>query len=585
MRQRLVYIVLFFIISISAFLRIYQLGNVPSSPDWDEVALGYNAYSIVQTGRDEYGEFLPIILRSFDDYKPALYAYLVIPFIKLFDLTVFAVRLPSAMFGILTVIATYFLVKEIFAINNKFKITNSKQIQPFDFAQGKNLNDQNSKHWQLEIIALLSAGLLAISPWHIQFSRIAFEANVGLAFNVFAVLFFLWGLKRPWFLALSSIVMAVNLYAYQSEKVFTPLLLLALVIIFRKTLFLVSKKYIAMAVILGLFVSLPIIHYTLTNKEALSRAEGVSIFADKTQFLKENAQRLIQDKEKNDYLGVVLDNRRITYFKTVVSGYLSHFDLNWLFIRGDIARHHVPNMALLYLWELPFLIIGIYALIFRNFPKRTKALIITWLLIAPVPASITSGVPHAIRAINLLPTFQIFTAIGLLAAIASISNIKYKILKIQIKYLIFTMYFLFLIFNFSYYINQYFFQQNYFYSADWQYGYEEAIRTIQEVGWKYRKIVVSNEPYLDQSYMFFLFYLKYPPSEYQKGSGTLSGGFRETHKFGKFEFRSINWDMEEKDKSILYMGKPDDFPINIHLVKSVSFLNGEEAIKIVEPRE
>src|SRR3989344_8827227 len=143
--------ILFFIIIIAAVLRLWYIGNIPPSPNWDEVALGYNAYSIMLTGRDEYGEYLPIILRSYDDYKPALYAYFVIPFIKILGLEVFAVRLPSALFGILAVLATYFLVKEIFSDRR---------------------------------IAFLSSFLLAISPWHIQFSRIAFESNVGLAFNI-----------------------------------------------------------------------------------------------------------------------------------------------------------------------------------------------------------------------------------------------------------------------------------------------------------------------------------------------------------------------------------------------------------------
>ena len=78
------------IIIVASILRLWQLSKVPSSPDWDEVALGYNAYSIMQTGRDEYGKFLPIILRSFDDYKPALYAYLAMPTISIFGLSVFS---------------------------------------------------------------------------------------------------------------------------------------------------------------------------------------------------------------------------------------------------------------------------------------------------------------------------------------------------------------------------------------------------------------------------------------------------------------------------------------------------------------
>src|SRR3989344_6455628 len=102
------------IVIIAIVLRFWQLGNVPPSPDWDEASLGYNAYSIMTTGRDEYGEFLPVILRSFDDYKPGLYAYLIIPFIKLIDLNIIAVRLPAATFGVFAVLGTYLLLKELF---------------------------------------------------------------------------------------------------------------------------------------------------------------------------------------------------------------------------------------------------------------------------------------------------------------------------------------------------------------------------------------------------------------------------------------------------------------------------------------
>src|SRR5579872_6857837 len=94
-------LVLVLIVFIACLLRFWQLGNTPSSPDWDEVALGYNAYSISETGRDEYGAFLPVVMRSFNDYKPALYSYLIIPVIKTFGLSVFSIRVPSALFGVL----------------------------------------------------------------------------------------------------------------------------------------------------------------------------------------------------------------------------------------------------------------------------------------------------------------------------------------------------------------------------------------------------------------------------------------------------------------------------------------------------
>ena len=142
------------------------------------------------------------------------------------------------------------------------------------------------------------------------------------------------------------------------------------------------------------------------NRAALLRVTGTSIFSYQKELLKTDIQKLEHDRLNNDKLGLILDNRRITYAKTIVAGYISHFDPNWLFVKGDIARHHAPNMGLLYLFEFPFLFIGIYGLIFGKFDKKAKLLIFSWFLIAPIPASITSGVPHAVRTLNFYQHFR-----------------------------------------------------------------------------------------------------------------------------------------------------------------------------------
>ncbi len=547
------------VLLIGAILRFSQLGDVPISPDWDEVALGYNAYSIIHTGRDEYGEFLPIVLRSFDDYKPALYSYLAIPPILVFGLNVFAVRFVSAFLGVLTILAVYFLMVELFRKNNL-----KTEIKGFAID-----------------IPLLSSFLLAISPWHIQFSRIAFESNVGLAFNVFTALFFLKGLKKPFYLTLSAVFAALSIYVYQSEKVFTPLLVFAMAVIFRKELLSLPKKYIASAILVGLILTAPMLSYTITNKGALGRAKGVSIFSSSNHLLQENAKRLLVDKENSDILGLIVDNRRVLFAREVISGYLSHFDLNWLFIRGDISRHHAPNMGLMYLFELPFLLIGIYMLIFGPFSKKTKLFIFSWFLIVPIPASITSGVPHAVRTLNFLPTFQIFTAIGILASLNFVLSIKYRVLRIRIAKLFAICYLLFAMFNFIYYLNQYFVQQNYFNALDWQYGYEETVAQVQKYERDYENVLVSNQAPMDQSYMFFLFYLKYPPELYQEQSGEASGGFAENHTFGKFEFRPINWDEDRKLGDTLFVGRALDFPENSGHLFKINYPNGAPSMMII----
>ena len=402
MKNKIVWIVLTLIIILAAFLRLWQIGNVPPSPDWDEVALGYDAYSIIHTGRDEYGNFLPPVLRSFDDYKPAMYAYLAIPAVFVLGLSTVAVRIPSAIAGIIATAAVFYLIRELFEKDKK-----------------------------RDLLALATSLLFAISPWSIQFSRVGFEANIGVLLNILTALFFLKGLKKPWLLSFSAIFAALSIYTYQSEKVFMPLLVLALIIIFSKKVLSLSRRQIIVPIIVGLIVVAPMLTYLITDKGALSRFKGTSVFTYQTETLSNSIPKLERDRATNNYLGLALDNRRVVYAKTILGGYLSHFDLNWLFIKGDLPRHVAPSMGLLYLFELPFILLGIYIFIFGNYDKKTKLFIFAWFLIAPIPASVTADVPHAVRTMNFLPTFQIFTAIGILSVFLWLVNLKMKILSLK----------------------------------------------------------------------------------------------------------------------------------------------------------
>jgi len=533
------WLVLLLIIIVASVLRLWQLGNVPISPDWDEASLGYNAYSLLHTGKDEYSKTFPFVLESFGDYKPALYAYLIIPFIMVFKLSLVAIRLPSALFGIATVIATFFLVKEL--------------VKRVD-------------------IAMVSSFLLAISPWHIQFSRVAFETNVGLSFNVFAALCFVKGLKRPWMLSLTAIFSCLAIYTYQSEKIFTPLLLVSLVLIYRKELWTISNKYLVAAVVTGLIVILPMGVYILSNPNSLARAKGVSIIGQQTPLIQRYASQKNYDLAHHDYLGLLVDNRYVGYGQEMIGNYLSHFDPNWLFISGDIPRHHPPHMGILYLWELPFILMGMYWLIFGKFDRKTKWFIVAWFLLAPLPAAIATDAPHAVRTLNFLPMYPLFTAVGL---IGLFTYLKDK----RVRFGVFAIIILLGLFNFAYYLDQYFVQLNYVTSKDWQYGYEQGVPEITAMAGSYKHIIVSDSPPLDQSYIFFLYYLRYDPKQYQSGGGSST----ENHAFGKFEFRQINWATEEKSKDYLYVGSPSDFPIKIPADKTVSYVNGESALKIVTP--
>src|SRR5688572_6123301 len=135
------YWILIAILALGLVLRLLLLGQHPGGFAADEAAQGYDAYSLLKTGKDQWGVSWPIVsFRSFADFKAPLQTYLMLLPVALFGLTEFATRLPSALVGTMAIFVIYLLAGEIF---------------------------KNKK------IALLSALILATSPWHLQFSRTA----------------------------------------------------------------------------------------------------------------------------------------------------------------------------------------------------------------------------------------------------------------------------------------------------------------------------------------------------------------------------------------------------------------------------
>ncbi len=534
------------ILIVAASLRFFLLGAVPVSPDWDEAALGYNAYSILNTGRDEFGTFLPRVLRSFDDYKPPLYAYLAIPPVAAFGLSVWAVRLPAAVFGVLAVLGAYLLV---FEITKRERYPNSKVF----------------------FLSHATAFLLAISPWHIQFSRIAFEANIGLTLTIWAAYAFLRGLSSTKWFGASAFLFGLGFYAYHSQRVFLPILALVLFFAYKKEL-LLGRRRLATGIIVGVLTVLPLVPIFVSG-DTWVRLSGTSVLADKTGLLMRSVAKLQDDAVAGRPLGVVFDNRRIVFAQKLAEGYLSHFSMRWLFLTGDNDRHHAPDMGLLYLAELPVLLWGLFAVAKKG--DRVSRVFLAWFLIAPIAASPTSETPHAIRALVFLPTLQFFVATALLAwwdKVRSSRGLMWRIAGVLWIVALFA--------NIIFYLHMYFVHMNLEYSKFWQYGYREAVQYALTNREKYSKIVVSTK--LEQPHMFFLFYTKYDPKAYLAEGGTASGGFAEwRNRFDLYEFRAIGaWDKEVHDGSTLYIATPKEIPYSA--IHSIYYLNGEEAIRIAE---
>lgn len=535
-----VFLILVVIFLVALFLRLYKIGSVPPSPSLDEVSIGYNAYSILKTGEDEYGTKFPVLLRAYDDWRPALYVYLVIPFVNFFGLTVTSVRLPSVILSILVVAATYFLVVKIFS------------------------------SWKYAIhLGLLSSLLLAINPWQIYLSRLGHEANAGFAFFVFSLFFFFRNNIYLFFTFL-----ALSFVSYQSEKIFLPLFFIALVFLF-KDRFLHRKKQVAIGVFIAVIVVFPFFKATL-EPNALIRFKATNIIEANQERFQKEALILAENVKENNILGIIIHNRRLVAAKIVFEGYISHFNPVWLFFNPLADKHKVPGLGLFYLWEAPLLILGVFWLVKSKIDKKIKLLFLSWLFIAPLPGAITTDAPHAMRIYTFLPLPNILVGLGLVQIYLFFQ--RYKIQKGTL-YILFVILVTVSILYFSY---KYFIVFPKTQSSSFQYSLNQAVLFVLSNNKYYDKIVFSNKEELYQSYMFFLFHSKYNPTKYLSEGGTKSGGYAETHSFNKYEFRPIEWEKEEKNGTILFIGNPSEFPSAVAPLYSIRELNRIVSIEMVK---
>ncbi len=529
------FIFLLLIVLIAAFLRFHQLSSNPPSLTWDEAAWGYNAYSIGIDGKDEFGRFLPHdYLESFGDYKPPVYAYLDVIPVKIFGLNEFGTRFPSALFGVLTVLMTFFLVKRIF-----------------------------NKSEQVDNLALLSSFILAISPWHIMLSRAAFEANVSTFFIVSGVWAFLAAVQsRKWLLVLSAILFVVPFYTFNTGRVVVPILVLVLALVYRKHL-IKEKIATVVAVVAGIVCIAPTFLFLFSPQAGL-RFKEVNIFSD-SSVVKTSNQEIKNDGDA--FWSKIIHNRRALYALSFVNHYFDNLGPDFLFVKGDgNPKFSTQNVGQLYVWDLIFLVGGVLFL----FRKREGNwwIIPLWLLIGIIPAATARETPHALRIETTLPTFQIIVAYGFLSMISFIKKRKKEVAVVL---------FILLAFNFLYFFHDYLTNYKYDYSGEWQYGYVDSINYVKSVQSQYDKVEITQA--LGRPYIYYLFYTKTDPEFFRKNSVVKRDvfGFVTVDSFGKYYFPQ-DLTYKDKGKKVLFISTPDHLPTGSKTLKTFYLLNGEPVL-------
>lgn len=361
------------ILLLGLLVRTIGLSKNPYGFFCDEASIGYNAYKILTTGKDEYEVPFPIFFRAFGEYKSPVNIYSTVPFVAIFGLNEFSVRLFSATYGVLTLVAIYFFSKRMF----------------------------NEK------IALISTLLLAISPWHIHISRIAFENISYLFWLTLSVALFLKGVNKQKWIILSTISFAITAYTYTPARVITPIFFTFLFLLYSKKLFKKNlRRYSFISVLIFMFLLLPL-SKALVDNTALSRWNQLTIFS-KDLTLKE-----------------ILSH--------ITTAYINHFSPQFLFTKGDVGfpgqdvlRHSVRGMGELYLFQALLLIAGCLALIkdYKKLKNQTH-LLLFWLLVYPVASTLTIDInPQATRGIIGVIPFTIISAFGLYKIIIYTKRVK-----------------------------------------------------------------------------------------------------------------------------------------------------------------
>lgn len=500
----------------------------------------------MQTGKDIYGKKYPIFFQALDDYKPGLALYTSIPGIYFLGLNDLGVRIASVVFGSLIPVLVFALASLIYGKNKR--------------------------------IAYAVAIMAVFSPWSIQLSRaMIWYPEVVFFYLCFFTLFF-YSIKYNFkYIILSGVLLSLTLYTYYAAFIYLPFISLVLFLLYKKQLF-EKLKYTLIAAITFLILSIPAVTHYLTP-ESRSRLNAISVLTPDIT-LPISISEIKSDQEKELPFSKIIHNRRFVYASSMAETYIKYFNLDYLFVNSKNVRYFYINyVGLFYLVELPFVVYGLLQIVKRR--SKSDILILSLVLIAPIPAMFTLGTSFIHRALLLLISVQFISAIGI---VSLLDHLK--------KYYLF----LSLIFAFSVYffLHQYFIHSGEEFTSEkdngaWFSTVREVIPLVNERKANYDKVVFTWSSGKLVPGAYFAFYNKTNPTIFhrkaaQREIDTLSYK-RIYNEIENIQFRHISWERDSKLKNTLFVGYPEEFPKDIDNVVAKTHLpNGEVHFLLVENR-
>jgi len=327
----------------------------------DESAIAYNAYTISQSGKDEYGGRFPLFFKSYGDYKSPLYVYLLSGVFRVTGPSTHAARALSAVLGLAAVLVLYLLALEI-----------SRR----------------------KLIALFVALLASLSPWLFEISRLVFEVAAEPVLLALFLFVLYRAATRAWRYresVLLGVLLAGIAYAYQTGRILAPGFALGLLFFYRRD----RRRQLAAA--WGVFVALllPVAVYALVHPGALEARYHAVTWIRGSMPPWEIAWRFL-----------VHYGRDINLWS-----WLRHGDAN--------ERHHVPGDGSLFFVEVALALTGTVLVLLRRRSDPWWRFVLYAVLVSPIAAALTNEDVHSLRMIAL-PVLLPVLAIPALEAVASL---------------------------------------------------------------------------------------------------------------------------------------------------------------------
>lgn len=479
--SRLLKAPLFWIFILALVLRIYKLGTFPVGFHADEARVGWNALSILKTGRDDRGNTLALYYNTFGDFRPTGIFYATIPSIAIFGRSEFAVRFPAALLGALTVFPLFLFVREI---SRKNRMENGK--------------------WSMENLAAL---LLAINPWHISTSRATSEVIISLFIALWGFLFFLrfFVTAKRQALLISSSLLVISYLFYHSIRLSAPLFIATIIAFYWKE---IKSSRLTRSVLITLGALGVATLLLVSNKEARGRFSQVSIFSDLD--VKYELSRMPFEEGPNKvFIARAFHNKPSTYTRRFVNEYLKYFSSEF-FLNSAVpkpGRYQTIGVGLLTYIEFALLILGLIAIA----QKRSNLLPLLLLLAAPIPAAITTeDAPNLHRALFMIPFLMIIAGYGF--------NWTIELWRKKSFYLVTCL----LSLNLIFYLHMYYVHAKVHIPLYRNIGAKELAIYLNKVQSSYDKIILTNIP--DDPYPWIAYFTGRDPKTFNKDAVTREKG-------------------------------------------------------------